>query len=438
MQRIQAGERVQQMETVRQRKNGIPVEVSLSVSPILQDGKNIGSAVIARDISGRKQMEGQLRQAQKLEAVGRLAGGIAHDFNNLLMIISSYAQMLEKCQEPERAHHYLQQILQAADRGASLTQQMLAFGRKQVLSPRVLDLNAVIEQTTAMLRRLIGEDIELRFRPGRPLSAIEVDPGQITQVLLNLCVNARDAMPKGGRIALQTNDIEVDTEMAATHSGFAAGSYVVLTITDTGAGMTKEVRDRIFEPFFTTKEVGKGTGLGLATVYGIVKQSGGYIWVDSEPGRGSCFTLYFPRSEKQAAMPAARSDPDMGLGETILLVEDEEALRSAVCEHLKSRGYRVLEAGNGVEALTVVQTHKGVIDIVLADVIMPKMSGPEILTHLKELPEYQETMVLFMSGYTDGEIVSHGVLQPGVSFIQKPFSLAALDQKLRSMFRQAQ
>jgi PAS domain S-box-containing protein len=434
MERVRRGERVQQMETVRRRKDGSSVEVSLSVSPILQDGKIIGSAVIARGISGRKQMEEQLRQAQKLEAVGQLAGGIAHDFNNLLMIVSGYAQMLQNCGDTNKARDYVQQILQAADRGASLTQQLLAFGRKQMLSPSVVDLNGVIAQTTAMLKRLIGENIELVFRPGTPLSAIEVDSGQITQVLLNLCINARDAMPQGGKITLETKDVEVNKQTAtATHSSFAAGSYVLLTVSDTGAGMTKEIQERVFEPFFTTKKLGQGTGLGLSTVYGIVKQSEGYIWVDSELGHGSRFSLYFPRSEKQPLAEETGSAGKMGSGQTILLVEDEEALRNIVCEHLKNLGYRVLEAGTGEEALATVQAYQDSVDVVLADVIMPKMSGPEITSRLKQSPKYRDTKVLFMSGHTDREIVTHGILQSGVSFIQKPFSLTTLDEKLHSM-----
>ena len=423
-------------ETFRISKLGERRPISLTISPIRDEsGHIVGTSSIVRDLTQVKkaqELEEQLRQAQKLESLGRLTGGVAHDFNNLLMVISSYTEMLQAELAPgDRLRRNTQQVLKAAARAASLTQQMLAFSRKQVLSPQVLDLNAVVDDTTKMLKRMIGEDVELEFLPNHPLWSVQADPGQMTQVLMNLGVNARDAMPKGGKLTIETRNVVVDAQTASCHVGFSPGKYVMIAVSDTGMGMTKDVQERIFEPFFTTKENGKGTGLGLATVYGIVKQSGGYIWVYSEAGRGSCFKLYFPQSEKSfvTAVPLSISRNE-GCGETILLVEDEDSLREAVHDYLRQNGYAVLEASNGQEALEVAAPHIGGIDLLLTDVIMPKMSGPELV---RELPSQAGLAVLFMSGYTDDAIVNHGVLQPGMAFLQKPFSLDVLGAKVRSV-----
>jgi PAS domain S-box-containing protein len=424
---------------VRVTKSGELKPVGLTISPVTDAlGKIIGISKIARDrtqILKAQQLEEQLRQSQKLESLGRLAGGVAHDFNNLLMVISSYTEMLQdRVMLNEKGQKYTQQILKAADRAASLAQQMLAFSRKQVLAPRVLDLNATIEDTAKMIKRLIGEDIELIFQPGTPLAAIEADPSQITQVLLNLCVNARDAMPQGGIITIATTDAEVDAAMASRHTGLHTGSYVMLTVSDTGLGMTREVQERIFEPFFTTKPTGQGTGLGLSTVYGIVKQSNGYIWVQSELGQGTSFKLYFPITQKQPVTARPRSAKrGKGRGETILVVEDEMALRSSVCEHLEGHGYCVLEAPDGQGALELAASHDGPIDILLTDVIMPSMSGPETAERLLQLPDRHDVVTLYMSGYPDDAIVNHGVSEPGVALIQKPFSLGTLTEKVQEL-----
>jgi signal transduction histidine kinase/CheY-like chemotaxis protein len=382
------------------------------------------------DLSERRILEEQFRQAQKLESLGRLTGGVAHDFNNLLMVISSYTEMLQERlppQDPLRRN--TQEVLKASKRAANLTQQLLAFSRKQVLSPQVFDLNAVVDETAKMVKRLIGEDIELTFLATKPLWPVMADPGQMTQVLMNLCVNARDAMQTGGKLTIETRNVVVDAQTAARHPAFSPGNYVMLTVSDTGMGMTKEVQERLFEPFFTTKERGKGTGLGLATVYGIVKQSGGYIWVYSEPNNGSCFKVYFPKVDQPVAtsMPQRFSNTESH-GETILVAEDEDSLRESISEYLKERGYIVLKASDGQQALELADRHTGPIHLLLTDVIMPKISGPDLARRLASRPGME---TLFMSGYTDDAIVSHGVLQAGTAFLQKPFSLSTLGSKVR-------
>jgi PAS domain S-box-containing protein len=431
---IESGQSLENYETVRLTKSGEAKNISLTVSPLRDESDQIvGLSSIVRDLTQAKkaqQLEEQFRQSQKLEAVGRLTGGVAHDFNNLLMVISSYTEMLQEQLAPDdRLRRNTQQVLKAAGRAASLTQQLLAFSRKQVLSPVVLDLNAIVDDTAKMLRRMIGEDIELRLLPTKPLWSVKVDPGQMTQVLMNLVINARDAMLQGGKLTIETRNAVVDAQTASLHPGFSPGNYVMVAISDTGTGMTKEVQEHVFEPFFTTKEKGKGTGLGLSTVYGIVQQSGGYIWVYSEVGKGSCFKLYFPTIDEPVVTAASlHTVTSEGRGETIMLVEDEDSVRESVGEYLRGCGYEILEASSGQEALEVVARHIGPIHLLLTDVIMPRMSGPELARKLAA--HHRIGVTLYMSGYTDDAIVNHGLLNSGAAFLQKPFSLNTLGMKV--------
>ena len=385
------------------------------------------------DLSDRRELEEQFRQAQKMESVGRLAGGVAHDFNNLLMIISGYAYMMGEQLGPEdKFHKNLDQILKAADRAASLTQQLLAFSRKQVLFPRIIDLSAVVEDGLKMIQRLVGEDIELKVSLGKALSAVKADPGQIIQVLMNLCVNARDAMRNGGELRIETTKIFVDLEAARKRAELVPGNYTALVVSDTGTGMTNEVRAQIFEPFFTTKESGRGTGLGLSTVYGIVKQSGGYIWVDSELGRGSSFSIYLPAVD---ALLTTTVTPEIteaeGQGETVLLVEDEGALRESISTYLRLHGYKILEASNGAEAVHIASQHAESIQVVIADIILPKLSGVEVAREIAR--RSPQAVLLHISGYTDRELIDYDPATSTAEFLQKPFALRTLLQKLREM-----
>ena len=419
------------------RLDGTPFDVDVTAVPFTFEGRE-GSIAFFRDITKRKQaeqalqvLEGQFRQAQKLEAVGRLAGGIAHDFNNLLMVISSYTQMLQdRLPAEDSLRRNTQQVMKAADRAAGLTRQMLAFSRKQVLSPVVLDLNALVNETAKMLKRLIGEDIELLVSSAESLWAIRADPDQIVQVLMNLCVNARDAMPHGGKLTLATSNVTVSEGSLENRAYVATGDYVMLSVTDTGTGISKDVQEQMFEPFFTTKEIGKGTGLGLSTVYGIVRQSGGYIWADSELGRGTCFTIYLPREECAIAPTlSAQAEQRQRGTETLLVVEDEEALRESIRDFLGSLGYTVLAADSGPQALSIARGHHGPIDLLITDVVMPKMSGRALSQMLaRQCPDLK---TIFMSGYTDDAVVRHGVGEAGVAFLQKPFSLGTLARKVR-------
>jgi PAS domain S-box-containing protein len=378
-------------------------------------------------------LEQQLRQAQKIEAVGRLAGGIAHDFNNLLMVIQSYTEMLQdSLPENDSLRNNTEQVLKAADRGASLTKQLLAFSRKQVLSPAVLDLNVVVSEAAEMLKRLIGENIELRLNSGESLWAVRADPNQLAQVLVNLCVNARDAMPEGGILTIETRNFTMDDSLVGKYPYVRVGNYVQLLVTDTGTGISEEVQEQMFEPFFTTKERGKGTGLGLPTVFGIVKQSGGYMWADSEVGRGACFTICLPkvRGVLEADVPAKPELRQKGTG-TILVAEDEEALREAMCDYLRSLGYTVLAASSGPHALSLASLHEGYIDLLVTDVVMPKMNGGELSKALGKQRPGLKTM--YMSGYTDDAAVRYCIREEGVAFLQKPFSLAVLARKVHEM-----
>jgi two-component system cell cycle sensor histidine kinase/response regulator CckA len=416
------------------RKDGALYEAEAVISPVRDGaGRIVNFVAVQRDITRERQLEEQVRQSQRIEAVGRLAGGVAHDFNNLLTIISGYSDLLLDRlgpEHPQRSH--VNEIRKAADRAASLTRQLLAFSRRQVLTPQVVDLNSVIANLHNMLRRLIGEDIELLHIPGANLGLVRVDPGQIEQVILNLIVNARDAMPQGGKITIETGNAVLDEGYAGGHFPIKSGPYVGLAVSDTGCGMAPEVQAHIFEPFFTTKEQGKGTGLGLAMVYGIVKQSGGYIWVYSEVERGTTFKIHLPRVELNLEPVEA---PRRAVGrtgtETILLVEDEASVRSLVCGVLEQGGYKVLLARNGEDALVVSEQHKGPIHLLLTDVVMPEMGGPALADHLR--PFHRTMKILYMSGYTDDAIVRHGVLGSSAAFLQKPFTPDVLAQKVREV-----
>jgi len=382
--------------------------------------------VYVEDISKRSELEQQLRQAQKMEAIGNLAGGVAHDFNNLLMIISSYTQMLEDELPPgDFKRQHTRQVLKAVERSSALIQQLLAFSRKQILSPRILDLNTVVEETVKMIRRLIGEDIELILSLDRPLPVVKADPDQIGQVLLNLCVNARDAMPKCGKLTIGTHGSVIAREVRETLQGVDPGVYATLTVADDGVGMPAAVQSRIFEPFFTTKPLGKGTGLGLSMVYGIVKQSGGYITVDSEPNQGTSFKILFPAVDE--AITETEVDEAVsvaGKGETILVAEDEDALRESIGAYLAQHGYNVLKARNGEEALSVAEQHQGTIHLLLTDVVMPKVEGADLAAELTRLRPGITT--LFMSGYTDHRVLESLPKSRRPAVLQKPLNLRSL------------
>jgi two-component system, cell cycle sensor histidine kinase and response regulator CckA len=390
-------------------------------------------------IEALRSSEEQLQQAQKLEAVGRLAGGIAHDFNNLLTVIMGYSALLTKRKLEKGVHEKIEEINKAAHRASSLTRQLLAFSRKQVLKPEVLDINSLIEGTGKMLRRLIGEDIEVitSLKPG--LGKINADPGQIEQVLINLVVNARDAMKDGGKITIETANVELDPAYSDMHIKVTSGPYVMLAVSDTGIGMNPETRTHIFEPFFTTKEVGRGTGLGLSMIYGIVKQSGGNIWVYSELGKGTTFKIYLPRvraESDQAVTAVKQQDPNWTPAtETILLVEDEEMVRKLASEILRDKGYQVLVGENGEEAIRICREHKGQIDVMLTDVVMPAMNGKRLAESVG--PIQPNMRVIYMSGYTDEAIVHHGVLDQGTNFIEKPFTAETLTSRIREVLRKS-
>jgi signal transduction histidine kinase len=381
-----------------------------------------------------KQLEERLHQAHKMEAVGRLAGGVAHDFNNLLTVICGHGDLLLDRATVEDSHrHSLEQIRKAAGRAVSMTRQLLAFSRRQVLQPRVLDLNAVVADMGKMLPRLIGEDIEYAFHPESSLAPIKADSGQIEQVIMNLVVNSRDAMPDGGTISVRTQNVLMDDAEARKRPPMTPGPYVLLSVADTGQGMSEETKAHIFEPFFTTKEVGKGTGLGLATVYGVVKQSGGFIWVDSLPGQGATFEIYLPQALEAVAKPEAdvKSPAIPGGSETILVVEDEPDVRELACEFLTVSGYSVLEARNGLEALEVLSRHSGPIHLVLSDMVMPKMGGAELTARLRTLRP--DAKVLLMSGYSEYSTGPQGPVPSQTLILQKPFSLRTLVEKVRDV-----
>jgi PAS domain S-box-containing protein len=418
------------------RMDGTASDAEITAVPFIFEGRD-GALVFLRDINERKReeekrrtLEQQLRQAQKMEAVGRLAGGIAHDFNNLLMVIQSYTEMLQDgLPAGDILRQDAEQVLKAARRATSLTGQMLAFSRKQIINPVLLDLNAVIGETAAMLKRMIGEDIEFRLSLAGSWT-VEADSDQIVQVLMNLCVNSRDAMPEGGTLSIATENVTMGPGRIAACPHIAPGEYLKFSVADTGTGIGKQAQEQIFEPFFTTKEVGKGTGLGLAMVYGIVKQNGGYLWVESEPGHGACFTICLPRATGAiSSVISAKTDVQPRGSETLLVAEDEEALRVVICGYLRSLGYTVLEAISGQHALAASGQHAGHIDLLITDVVMPKMSGREISQMLGSQRSGLKT--IFMSGYTDDAVLRHGIHKLGATFLQKPFSLGTLARKVR-------
>src|SRR5436309_1073051 len=405
-----------------------------SATAQLRDGRLTGILGIGRDVTERLGLEQQLRQAQKMEAVGRLAGGIAHDFNNILTAITGHADLLLEDlghHDPRRAD--IDEIRRSAERAAGLTRQLLAFSRQQVLQPKVVDLNALVLDMDKLLRRLIGEDVELATALDPTLGRVTADPGQLEQVIVNLAVNARDAMPQGGKLTLETRNIDLDSSYRLEHSLVKPGPYVQLTVSDSGIGMDEETQAHAFEPFFTTKPRGQGTGLGLAMVYGTVKQSGGFIWVYSEPGHGATFKIYLPRVDapvEPATPPAPVERPPRG-SETVLLAEDEPAVRAIAQQVLERQGYTVLAAPSGADALALAAQHGATIHLLLTDVVMPGMSGRDLADRLTA--QRPGIRVLYISGYTDNAIVRHGMLEPGLAYLQKPFRPDALVRKVREV-----
>jgi two-component system, cell cycle sensor histidine kinase and response regulator CckA len=413
------------------KKDGSIMMVQITEHRLVFGGRN-AYLVMPTDVTERLKLEIQFRQAQRLESVGRLAGGVAHDFNNLLTVINGYSEMvLADLPAGEHAREALLQIREAGERAAQLTRQLLAFSRQQVIEPAILDINAIITDTFKLLRRLIGEDVQLVTRLAQDLGHVVADPGQIQQIVMNLAVNARDAMPGGGTLLIETENTSFDETYCAAHPEVRLGPHVMLAITDTGTGMTPEVQAKIFDPFFTTKEIGKGTGLGLATVYGMVKQSRGWIWVYSEPGRGTTFKIYLPRTDEPLSKPRTPVLRGLQGTETILVVEDQTDLRALAVTALSRYGYSVHGAGSGNDALAFCRDFESPIHLVLTDVVMPDMNGRELAGRMSALRP--DTHILYMSGYTANVIVHHGVVDDGVAFLQKPFTPESLAAKVREV-----
>ena len=420
------------------RKDGSVLPAFAISSPLTSaSGEIVGAVIVFHDVTERRALEEQLLHSQKMEAVGRLAGGIAHDFNNILSVVSGYGEMvLSELAEDDEHRARVVEILRAADRATGLTRQLLAFGRRQVIEPRHLDLNAVVVDVERMLHRLIGEDIQVSTKLGSDLGAIKADPGQVEQVLINLAVNARDAMPKGGKLILETANVTLDEDLVRGTLDVTAGPYVMLSVSDTGVGMDREVKEHLFEPFFTTKDSGSGTGLGLATVYGIVKQSGGHVWVYSEPGWGTTFKLYFPHvMSLEPSLSGIAPAEMLGGSETILVVEDDDLVRALIREFLTSVGYTVILAANPEEGLKLATERADEIDLLLTDVVMPGMSGRELVDRLTT--STPNLRVLFMSGYSDEAVASRGILEDGLAFLQKPFTRYSLSAKVRKVLDEA-
>jgi PAS domain S-box-containing protein len=428
--------RIGEVETKWVRQDGKIIDCRLRACPLDPKDPSRGQIVTVADISEAKQLETQFQQAQKMEAVGILAGGVAHDFNNILTIILGNADLaLMEVGKDGSLRKQIAEIRTAGERAASLTRQLLAFSRKQIVQPEILDMNELLTGIEKMLGRLIGEDFELLWIPGPALWQIKVDPGQMEQVIMNLVINARDAMPRGGKLTVETANVDLDESYFRKHGiqDEKPGAYVMLAVSDTGIGMDKETQAHIFEPFFTTKGVGKGTGLGLSTVYGIVKQNNGFIWVYSEPGQGSAFKVYLPKAKGYAASEKKEQHPETAPGgsETVLIVEDDNPLRKLLQRILQQHGYSVLEAENGEDALRVSEAYAGSVDLLITDVVMPGMGGRETAERLQSI--YPSMKVLYTSGYTDNAIVHHGVLATGLNFLQKPFSLEDLARKAREI-----
>jgi len=429
---VSRGDRIHLNHEVMWKKDGTSFPVEYWSYPIWREEKLIGAVLTFIDISERRRLESQLRQAQKMDAIGTLAGGVAHDFNNLLMVIGAYAElMLDSVDSENPLHHNVHEILTATRRAAELTRQLLAFSRKQMQALQIIDLNSVIREVGKMLRRLIGEDIQLLTALDENLERVRADVGQIEQIIMNLAANARDAMPEGGKLTIETGTVTLDRAYHQNHLVVPPGEYVLLSVSDTGEGIGPEHVQHIFEPFYTTKADGKGTGLGLATVYGIVKQSGGFVWVYSEPGMGTTFKIYLPVIHERAReeKPVIQ-ESNIGGTETVLLVEDEEAVRSSAREYLVLNGYTVMEANDGEEALKLSREFAGPIDIVVTDVVMPKMGGAQLVARIAM--ERPFTKVLCVSGYAESTVLRHGLVNTQ-RFLQKPFSLRALAQKIRTI-----
>jgi PAS domain S-box-containing protein len=421
-----------ELEATWKKQDGTRIRVQLSVrahrSP---EGQVEYYEAFVRDITAQRQLEAQLAQSQKMEAIGRLAGGVAHDFNNLLTVILSYSELLlEDLPGDSQQRDDIEQIRKAANGAGELTRQLLAFSRQQVLEPKVIDVNAAITSIERLLGRVLREDIKLQCTLATDVGTVRVDPGQLGQVIMNLAVNARDAMPKGGLLTIETGNVHLDEDYLRAHAMAKPGQYVMVAVTDTGMGMDAATQARIFEPFFTTKEIGKGTGLGLATVQGIVQQSGGFIWVYSEPGHGTCFKVYLPRVDEPVSTLGSESDATRGT-ETIMVVEDMAAVRAVTREMLERYGYTVLEAADGQAAQRIADGFDGRIDLVLTDVVMPHVGGRDLAEVLGKVRP--ETKVLFMSGYTDDAVVRHGILQDGIPYLQKPFTPKSLARKVREV-----
>ena len=427
--KIVRGESTEHYESVRVTKDRRHLNVSISVSPLRgASGDIVGASAIVRDVTAQKRAEGQLRQAQKMEAIGRLAGGVAHDFNNILAIINACTEFLrdriDPAAEPSR---YVENIKRAIERGTSLTRQLLAFSRTSTIQPRLLDVNERLRDISKLLRPLLGDDVEILIVPRSSSAVVEADPGQLDQIVVNLAVNARDAMPRGGKFILETGAVRFDEAFADQHQSMPPGKYVLLAVSDTGTGMDEATISRIFEPFFTTKEIGKGTGLGLATVYGIVKQSAGHIMVYSEPGHGTTFKIYLPSADHKigvASKPEPEAVSPKRQGMTILLVEDDEIMRSLTRQLLQEHGYTVVDANDGKSALEWVQSHSDPIDLLLTDVVMRRMSGPELVQSLNA--SHPTLKVVYMSGYTGELIAEREVLNRGITLLEKPFTRTAL------------
>ena len=427
--KIGRGETVDHHESVRVTKDGRQLNVSISVSPLRDTtDKIVGASVIARDVTAQKRSEGQLRQAQKMEAIGRLAGGVAHDFNNILGIINACTEFLRDRIDPAAEPSvYVENIKKASERGRALTKQLLAFSRTSAIQPRVLDLNERLRDISKLLRPLLGDDVEILVVPKSPSAVVEADPGQLDQIVVNLAVNARDAMPRGGKFILETGSVRFDEEFAHQHQAMAAGKYILLTVSDTGSGMDETTISRIFEPFFTTKETGKGTGLGLATVYGIVKQSAGHILVYSEPGQGTTFKIYLPSAEHKIGFGSGTEVETVRpkrRAATILLVEDDEIMRSLTRQLLQEHGYTVVEADDGKSALQWAESHPVPVDLLLTDVVMRRMSGPELVERLHA--SRPDLKVVYMSGYTGELIAEREMVKRGITLLEKPFTRTAL------------